>query len=615
MHSLLRRVLCARAWSGVVCALWLCIAPVAHGQVPAPSTDRDYYDDGAPGAAKVELGRMLFFDKLLSGNGNISCATCHHAQTGTGDGLSLPVGEGGDGLGPARNTGRGANAVAERVPRNAPALFNLGAREFRVMFHDGRVAVDPGQPGGFLSPAGPLLPAGLDNVLAVQAMFPVTSATEMAGQPGENPIAELAAAGDLVGIWDALAARLRDNPEYASMFEVVYDIDRERITYVHAANALAAYEAVTWRADQSPFDRYLGGARNALSGDAEAGRALFYGRAGCADCHSGTFQTDHAFHSIAMPQIGPGKGDGNSGQEDFGRERVSGRVDDRYRFRTPSLRNVALTGPWGHTGAFSTLESVVRHHGDAVASLNAYDPADARLPPRADLDAIDFVVQQDEALRAAIAASNELPTFRPNNAQVRRLLAFLSALTDPSRVDLREDVPERVPSGLPVFESADSTCFARYGSTPRFVQCEQTPGTCEFLAETEGSSCRQVCEEKGGACIDAFNDADDADRCGRGNDWTCETSGKFDQICLCTNPPLSCSERYGSLPGFMPCEDKPGFCEFYVKTRDESCDDVCAAKGGACVRAHADESNTCVRQESVPCSEPAFDQLCTCTLP
>jgi len=172
--------------------------------LPDAVTDTDYRTHSQE---QVELGRNLFFDKILSGNMNISCATCHHALTDTGDGLSLPIGEGGRGLGVTRDTGSGPDAVPERVPRNAPPVFNLGAHEFERMFHDGRVAVDPAQPSGFISPAGNDLPLNLENVLAAQAMFPVTSGTEMAGQAGENPIANAAAAGDLAssaGIWRSL---------------------------------------------------------------------------------------------------------------------------------------------------------------------------------------------------------------------------------------------------------------------------------------------------------------------------------------------------------------------------------------------------------------------------
>ena len=160
-----------------------------------PVTGEDFYDGGHANADQVELGRMLFFDKILSGNRNISCATCHHPTLGTSDGLALPLGEGGEGLGPDRRV-TATTPVDGRVPRNSPALYFLGAKEQRRMFHDGRVTVDANQnwESGFWSPAREQLPAGLDNVLAVQAMFPVQSAVEMAGQKGENDIATAAGA-------------------------------------------------------------------------------------------------------------------------------------------------------------------------------------------------------------------------------------------------------------------------------------------------------------------------------------------------------------------------------------------------------------------------------------
>ena len=134
---------------------------------------------------------------------------------------SLPVGEGGCGLGMSRDTGSGEQAIHARVPRNAPPVFNLGAREVRVMFHDGRLEagrlilvdlevrvmfhdgrleVDENEPSGFDSPAGDALPEELDNVGAAQALFPVTSLEEMAGQPGENPVADAAAEGPPVAL-------------------------------------------------------------------------------------------------------------------------------------------------------------------------------------------------------------------------------------------------------------------------------------------------------------------------------------------------------------------------------------------------------------------------------
>ncbi|HNO76404.1 MAG TPA: cytochrome-c peroxidase [Nitrosomonas mobilis] len=287
--------------------LTICVATFvaqAANHAPMAVTDNDFYP--APSSAKVELGKALFYDKILSGNGNIACATCHHPLTGTGDGLALSVGEGAKGLGVTRDTGSGSDAVHARVPRNAPHIFNLGAKEFTAMFHDGRVAVNNSLPSGFISPAGEQLPLGLDNSLAVQAMFPVTSASEMAGQAGENPVADAAAEGNLAGAngaWDLLAQRLRSIPEYVAMFQNAYPGQintADDIQFKDAANAIAAFEATAWRADNSRFDQYLRGDRHALSKHEKRGMKLFYGKANCSGCHSGKFQTDQGFHAIAV---------------------------------------------------------------------------------------------------------------------------------------------------------------------------------------------------------------------------------------------------------------------------------------------------------------------------
>ena len=438
-----------------------CGTALSAGPPLKPVNDADFYDEGAPGAAKVELGENLFYDKILSGNLNTSCATCHHSLADTGDGLSLPVGEGGNGLGVTRDTGSEGDAIQERVPRNAPPVFNLGAREFILMFHDGRVVEDSAQPSGFQSPAGDDLPPGLDNSLAVQAMFPVTSGAEMAGQAGENDQADAAAAGNLAGpggVWEQLANKLRAIPEYVDMFMAAYpDIQSDSdITYVHAANAIAAFEATAWRFDDSPYDRYLRGDNQSMSPAAKRGMRVFYGKGNCASCHSGPFQTDHNFHAIAMPQIGPGKGDNlagyNDGRDDFGRERVTGNPGDRFRFRTLTLRNVALTAPYGHSGAYNTLEAVVRHHLDPVNSLHNYDQGQVVLPSRADLDEFDFVVMNDAVRRGAIADTNELASVQLSDKQFLDLIEFLHALTDRDAIDLRNDTPGSVPSGLSLAE-------------------------------------------------------------------------------------------------------------------------------------------------------------------
>ncbi len=424
--------------------------------LPAPD-----YDFRTPSDEKVELGRVLMFDKILSGNRNISCGTCHHSLTDTGDGLSLPVGEGGKGLGVTRSADHADDTIHERVPRNAPPVWNAGDNAIHTMFHDGRVTTVTGAgfPSGCDTPAKHDLPDNLENVLACQAMFPVTSATEMAGQPADgNPVAIAADAGNLPLVWELLAQRLRAIPEYVTLFQAAFPgdvIDAGDITYAHAANAIAAFEGVAWRADNSPFDRYLRGDKGAMSKNARLGMELFYegdsnGHA-CAECHSGLYQTDLGFHAIAMPQIGSGRGSGPLGTEDFGRQQVTGLETDKHKFRTPSLRNVALTAPYGHSGAYNTLRAVVEHHMDPVYSLYAYEKQ-AILPAHPTLDAGNYAAMDDPDAVARIAAANELVPFTYTGEEVDRIIDFLHALTDPGTIDLRSDldVLRGVPSGLPL---------------------------------------------------------------------------------------------------------------------------------------------------------------------
>ncbi|MDB4795568.1 cytochrome-c peroxidase [Verrucomicrobia bacterium] len=422
-------------------------------KLPKPPKDSDYYEKGAPSSAKVELGRLLFFDKILSGNQNISCATCHHPAAGTGDQLSLSVGEGGSLLGLDRDTGQGVDAVHERVPRNAPDIFNRGAKEFVTMFHDGRVELSPKKKDSILNPAGKNLLRGLDNVLAAQALFPVTSPTEMAGQTGENLIADLAAIGDFPGIWEALENRLKSIPEYRQLFEAAFPKianGKEEITFAHTGNAIAAFESKAFRFDDSPFDHYLRGDDDALTVQEKAGMSLFYGKANCASCHSGPFMTDHEFHATAVPQIGPGKGHGMNGYEDVGRGAITGNESDNYRFRTPTLRNVALTGPWGHDGAFSDLKEMVMHQLNPIETLAYYDRNQAVFPARSDLDATDWIVMDDAVAVDLIAEAAELEPVNLEPLEIDELVSFLYALTDLHALDMMDIVPETVPSGLPV---------------------------------------------------------------------------------------------------------------------------------------------------------------------
>lgn len=390
----------------------------------------------------VRLGRDLFYDPVLSGNRNISCASCHHPRLGTSDGMSLSFGEGGIGLGPDRIAAAG-QAPAARIPRNAPALWNLGSYEFSTMFHDGRVELSDDAQFGLRMPADRPLERALPSPLAAQAMLPPLSPDEMTGQPGENPVADAVAANDPVGAWAELALRVESIPLYRSRFDKV--IGDTPVHFTDIATALAEFITYEFQAISAPFDAFLAGDETALNAAQIRGMNLFYGPAGCAHCHAGAFQTDHGFHAIAMPQFGPGKEQQTAA--DIGRYYVTGDPDDRYRFRTPSLRNITETGPYGHTGAFATLRAVVLHHAAPVASLMNYDRSQALLHP---LGFGDWEAMDSQAEQIEIAAANELPETPLTEAEIDDLLAFLSTLTDPKSLEGRLGIPATVPSGLPI---------------------------------------------------------------------------------------------------------------------------------------------------------------------
>ena len=417
------------------------------GDITLPQSDAKF---SRADERSVALGQLLFYDAILSGNKSVSCATCHHPAFGTSDGVSLAIGDGGMGLGPKRSIDP-KNVPEIRVGRNAPSLFNLGAAQFTSLFHDGRLEADPARPSGIRSPLEDEMVGGFNSVLSAQAMFPVLSADEMAGHYSENEISKAVRLGQLTiegGAWDLIATRVAAIPEYREMFDKVIGNTRP-IEFTDIANAIADFIAFEWRADNSPFDRYLRG-ENALSAKALAGMELFYGKANCVACHSGQFQTDHDFHAIAMVQIGPGKTERfETHTRDIGRMRVTGNEDDAYKFRTPSLRNIGLSAPYGHAGAYATLEGVVRHHLNPVASLMNYDRNNAILP---DLpDAVDFSILDDRAMLGEIANANELEPVELSDSEVADLLAFLDSLTDPlSRAGFRLGIPASVPSGLPV---------------------------------------------------------------------------------------------------------------------------------------------------------------------
>ena len=231
---------------------------------------------------KVALGKQLFFDPRLSGDNKMSCATCHRPDKAFGDGLPQAKGAGG-----------------KKFKRNTPSLLNVGF--YSTYYWDGRA-----------------------KSLEEQALMPIQAADEM------NQ--------DL----DQLEKKLNAVPGYAKQFQAVFGT---KVTRDGIAKALAAFQR-TLVTGPSPYDRYLGGEKDAFSAEAKRGMELFFGDAGCARCHRGPLLTDEKFYRIGI-------------SHDKGRGLVTGKTEDNYKFRTPSLRNIARTGPYMHNGSYKTLGDVL----------------------------------------------------------------------------------------------------------------------------------------------------------------------------------------------------------------------------------------------------------------
>jgi cytochrome c peroxidase len=421
---------------------------VSANKLPLPLKDSDYrfVDEN-----EAKLGQLLFYDPILSGNKEVACATCHHPSLGTGDGLSLSLGDGGKGLGINRIVDY-ENPPEQRVPRNAQPLFNLGAKQFKTLFHDGRVEVDLLRPSGLRTPLEEEMVEGFSSIISAQTMFPVLSADEMAGHYSENEISEAVRRGTLTGkggAWDLISKRVQSIPEYSNFFINIYDHIKtaQDIKFTDISNAVAAFMEFEWRSDTSPFDDFLKGKQN-LNISQEKGMELFYGKANCSSCHAGALFTDHQFHATGQPQVGPGKAARfQSHSRDLGRFRVTGNIKDKYAFRTPSLRNVELTGPWGHAGAYSKLEAFINAHLNPQLALYNYDKSNVTLTK---YDANDWKIMDNATEVKAIADSITIKPIIVSDGEVMDILAFLGTLTDTKSQKGRLGIPETVPSGLKI---------------------------------------------------------------------------------------------------------------------------------------------------------------------
>lgn len=311
-------------------------APLGLPPVPQP-------DYNPPTAEKVALGRKLFFDRRLSINGTMSCAMCHVPEQGFAN----------------WEVASAIGVEGRSVKRNAPTLINVAY--MAPLFHDGR-----------------------DAALETQFIGPIVARNEMA-----NPSAGL------------VVARLHNMPDYPALFEAAFgapaSLDR-------IGEALAAYQrSLTLGA--SGFDQWLyGGQSAAISPAAQRGFALFTGAPGCASCHpvgdSFALLTDLQFHDTgygrmrealrqhppeSVPvQVAPGvvhhvrreivAAVSATREADLGRYEVTEDPQDRWKFRTPSLRNVAITPPYMHDGGFSTLAEVLAFYNEGGAGLPGQDP-------------------------------------------------------------------------------------------------------------------------------------------------------------------------------------------------------------------------------------------------
>ncbi len=436
---------------------WVLRAKMRAHDATEPETTGPFDDD------LVEFGQKLFFDKALSGpigenaDDANACAGCHHPKTATSDDIEMSVGVGF--VGPVGDRFRGPGFSFE--PRNSTDLFNLGLKGWKTQFREGRVQEMPN--GNLEHPFGDT-PPGLDlvndpdekhdGVVGIQALGAPQDPLEMKGAADKfhNPVSNITN-DDSAEIWKRLRDRILSISGYPQLAQDAFpDKDLSEIHFGHFARAIAAFQKDAFTFLDSPFDQYLKGDDSALSDKEKKGADLFYGKAGCADCHSGTLTTDQEFHNIATPQIGPGKPPHKP--LDPGRYLVTGQPKHKYAFRTEPLRNVELTPPYMHGGAYHSLREAVEHHLDAADSLRNYDGSQLRFDYEAQLhdspETIDEVLSTLDPRMKIRARIQDKPwhPLRVSDKEVGQLVAFLKSMTSPTAEnDLMATQPSSVPSG------------------------------------------------------------------------------------------------------------------------------------------------------------------------
>jgi cytochrome c peroxidase len=351
--------------------------------------------DNPTTADKVELGRLLFWDPILSGPRDVACATCHHPDFGYAEPLDLSIGTGGVGLGAVRAFA--PNAPVRLVKRNSQTVLNAA---FNGIQGDG--THDPS--------AAPMFWDLRVQSLEAQALEPIKALEEMRG----DTYAEDRAIATVV-------ARLAAIPEYRQRFTTAFG-GRNAVTEANLGRALAAFQR-TLVTTNAPFDRYMRGDTTAMTAEQIRGMNRFQ-TIGCSNCHSGPMFSDFKAHVLAVPD------NTRLPASDAG-------VEGTYAFRTASLRNLASSAPYMHNGVFDDLNDVVNFYQRISGGRGGGGRGGRGINTNVARTQIDPLARQLN-MRGGGGGG------RGRNGD---LVAFLGALNDES---FDRTIPERVPSGLKV---------------------------------------------------------------------------------------------------------------------------------------------------------------------
>ncbi|GAB1344206.1 di-heme enzyme [Gemmatimonas sp.] len=331
-------------------------APPYRWQLPHGFPEPVVPPDNPMSTAKVALGRHLFYDTRLSGNGTFSCASCHEQSRAFADALPQAVG-----------------STGEVHPRGSMSLAN--------------VAYSPA-----LTWANPLM-----STLEKQALVPMF---------GEEPV-ELGLSGEE----RAMLARVRAEPRYQALFAAAFPGQRDAVSLDHIVKAMASFQR-TLISGRSPYDAYKQGRRTAISASARRGEALFFSeKTECFHCHGGFNFTgtvnyvgkgfvEVEFHNTGLYNI---DGQGGYPAPNTGVHAVSHDLQDMGKFKAPTLRNIAVTAPYMHDGSISTLEAVIEHYnaGGRTIQRGPHAGVGADSPLKSEfLKAMDLTPQEKRDLVA-----------------------------------------------------------------------------------------------------------------------------------------------------------------------------------------------------------------------